>query len=352
MTTTVAPSAKDVDVEARVDVASLTHQLLGRWGDLRLFSRAIVGDPRFQKIEGLPVAEHRERVLEQLKLLVTEAKVLRAFPERLGGADDAGGSLAGFEELVAGDPSMQIKGGVQWGLFASAILHLGTPEQHDRLLPGAMTLAVPGAFAMTEIGHGSDVASVATTATYDEETQEFVIHTPFKAAWKEYLGNAGKHGVAAVVFAQLITKGVNHGVHAFYTPIREQNPDGSAGAFLPGIGGEDDGVKGGLNGIDNGRLHFTNVRVPREDLLARYGSVAADGTYSSPIESSGRRFFTMLGSLVQGRVSLDGAARSTPRRSASRSRSATATSAASSPGRTARRLSSSTTAATSAGSSR
>ena len=308
MTTTVAPSAKDVDVEARVDVASLTHQLLGRWGDLRLFSRAIVGDPRFQKIEGLPVAEHRERVLEQLKLLVTEAKVLRAFPERLGGADDAGGSLAGFEELVAGDPSMQIKGGVQWGLFASAILHLGTPEQHDRLLPGAMILAVPGAFAMTEIGHGSDVASVATTATYDEETQEFVIHTPFKAAWKEYLGNAGKHGVAAVVFAQLITKGVNHGVHAFYTPIREQNPDGSAGAFLPGIGGEDDGVKGGLNGIDNGRLHFTNVRVPREDLLARYGSVAADGTYSSPIESSGRRFFTMLGSLVQGRVSLDGAA--------------------------------------------
>ena len=142
MTTTVAPAAKDADVEARVDVASLTHQLLGRWGDLRLFSRAIVGDPRFQKIEGLPVAEHRERVLEQLKLLVTEAKVLRAFPERLGGADDAGGSLAGFEELVAGDPSMQIKGGVQWGLFASAILHLGTPEQHDRLLPGAMTLAV------------------------------------------------------------------------------------------------------------------------------------------------------------------------------------------------------------------
>lgn len=171
-----------------------------------------------------------------------------------------------------------------------------------------MTLDVPGAFAMTEIGHGSDVASVATTATYDEETQEFVIHTPFKAAWKEYLGNAGKHGVAAVVFAQLITKGVNHGVHAFYTPIREKNPDGTAGAFLPGIGGEDDGVKGGLNGIDNGRLHFTNVRVPRENLLARYGSVAPDGTYSSPIESSGRRFFTMLGSLVQGRVSLDGAA--------------------------------------------
>ena len=76
------------------------------------------------------------------------------------------------------------------------------------------------------------------------------------------------------------------------------------------MGGEDDGLKGGLNGIDNGRLHFTHVRVPRTNLLNRYGDVAADGTYSSPIASPGRRFFTMLGTLVQGRVSLDGAATS------------------------------------------
>ena len=78
--------------------------------------------------------------------------------------------------------------------------------------------------------------------------------------------------------------------------------------FLPGVGGEDDGLKGGLNGIDNGRLWFDQVRVPRTNLLNRYGDVAEDGTYSSPIASPGRRFFTMLGTLVQGRVSLDGAA--------------------------------------------
>src|SRR5690606_8998341 len=114
---------------------------------------------------------------------------------------------------------------------------------------------------------------------------------------------AAKHGIAAVVFAQLITKNVNHGVHAFYVPIR-----GEDGEFLPGIGGEDDGYKGGLNGIDNGRLHFTDVRIPRTNLLNRYGDVAPDGTYTSPIESPGRRFFTTLGTLVQGRVSLDGAA--------------------------------------------
>jgi acyl-CoA oxidase len=107
-----------------------------------------------------------------------------------------------------------------------------------------------------------------------------------------------------VVFAQLVTRGVNHGVHAFYLDLR----DPETREFLPGIGGEDDGVKGGLNGIDNGRLHFTSVRVPRTNLLNRYGDVAADGTYTSPIASPGRRFFTMLGTLVQGRVSLDGAA--------------------------------------------
>ncbi len=287
-----------------VDVAHLEHVLLGRWRDVRRDARRVLADPRLHRVEGLSSAEHRERVLEQMRILVAEADVLRAFPAELGGADDAGGSIARFEEVVTGDPSLQIKAGVQWGLFASAILHLGTADHHARLLRDAMTLDVLGSFAMTEIGHGSDVASIATTATYDPATEEFVLLTPYRAAWKEYLGNAARHATAAVVFAQLVTRGVAHGVHAFYVPIRDR----ATGEFLPGVSGEDDGLKGGLNGIDNGRLAFDHVRVPRRDLLDRYGSVAPDGTYSSPIASPGRRFFTMLGTLVQGRVSLDGAA--------------------------------------------
>ncbi|MET1018262.1 MAG: acyl-CoA dehydrogenase, partial [Leifsonia flava] len=259
--------------------------------------------PDLQRIEGQSMDEHRERVLGQLKILVDQRAVHRAFPTSLGGFDDHGGNIAQFEELVIADPSLQIKAGVQWGLFGAAVLHLGTEFHHETFLPDIMSLKVPGAFAMTETGHGSDVAAIGTTATYDEAKQQFVIDTPFRGAWKDYLGNAAVHGTAAVVFAQLITKGVNHGVHAFYVPIRN-----SKGGFLKGIGGEDDGLKGGLNGIDNGRLHFTNVRVPRTNLLNRYGDVAEDGTYTSTIASPGRRFFTMLGTLVQGRVSLDGAA--------------------------------------------
>jgi acyl-CoA oxidase len=286
-----------------IDVPTLQRRLLGTWADVRLTARELTARPEMQRIEGLSMDEHRTRVFGQLKILADIGHVHRAFPRRLGGQEDQGGNIAAFEELVTADPSLQIKGGVQWGLFGAAVLHLGTEKHHDAWLPDIMSLKIPGAFAMTEIGHGSDVASIATTATYDPETEEFVIHTPFRAAWKDYLGNAAKDGVAAVVFAQLITRGVNHGVHAFYLPIR-----GEDGAFLPGIGGEDDGLKGGLNGIDNGRLHFTNVRIPRGNLLNRYGDVDADGSYTSTIGSPGRRFFTMLGTLVQGRVSLDGAA--------------------------------------------
>jgi len=310
--TTTTPRRTEIDLAtAKVDVAALGKRLLGRWAEQRLYVRTLATDPRLVRTEGQSMAEHRATILRQLHVLVEENAVQRAFPVEVGGHGDHGGSVAGFEELVVADPSLQIKSGVQWGLFASAVLHLGTAEHHRRLLPDILDLTVPGAFAMTETGHGSDVASIGTTATYDAETEEFVIHTPFRAAWKEYLGNAALHGTAAVVFAQLVTRGVNHGVHAFYVPLRDTSAkvaDGEPFPFLPGIGGEDDGLKGGLNGIDNGRLWFDHVRVPRTNLLNRYGDVAPDGTYTSPIPSPGRRFFTMLGTLVQGRVSLDGSA--------------------------------------------
>ncbi|MDT0156113.1 acyl-CoA dehydrogenase [Microbacterium sp. ARD32] len=288
---------------ADIDVARVNDLLLGTWAHTRREARALIKDPAFWRDESLGKDEHRERVLTQLHLLVENKAVHRAFPKQFGGEEDNGANIAGFEELVAADPSLQIKSGVQWGLFGGAVLQLGTEEHHKKWLPGIMDLSIPGAFAMTEIGHGSDVAAVGTTATYDPVTEEFVINTPFRAATKEYLGNAALHGIAATVFAQLITNGVNHGVHCFYVPLRDEH-----GNDLPGIGREDDGLKGGLNGIDNGRLSFDHVRVPRTNLLNKYGDVAADGTYTSPIDSPGRRFFTMLGTLVQGRVSLDGAA--------------------------------------------
>ncbi len=158
---------------------------------------------------------------------------------------------------------------------------------------------------MTETGHGSDVALLRTTATYDVDTQEIVVHTPDDAARKDYIGNAARDGRVAVVFAQLVTGGTSHGVHAVLVPLRDGD-----GNLLPGIRIEDCGRKAGLNGVDNGRIWFDQVRVPREALLDRFGHLAPDGTYSSPIDNPSRRFFTMLGTLVRGRISVAAASAS------------------------------------------
>jgi acyl-CoA oxidase len=160
---------------------------------------------------------------------------------------------------------------------------------------------------MTETGHGSNVQALGTVATYDAGTGEFVITTQEPEANKDYIGNAAAHAELAVVFAPLGVAGPDqtmqgHGVHAFVVPIRRD------GQPAPGVRIEDDGLKMGLNGVDNGRLWFDQVRVPREALLNRFADVSEDGTYSSDIENPNRRFFTMLGTLVQGRVCVGGAA--------------------------------------------
>lgn len=287
----------------RLDIGLVREALMGDWAPTREAARERAARPELHRPLHASVEEHRRLTFERMRILAEEKVSWPMLPEHLGGPNDPGANLAAFEELVVADPSLQIKAGVQWGLFTSAILQLGTEEHHRAWIPAAMSLETPGAFAMTEIGHGSDVQSLATTATYDPETEEWVIRTPIRAAWKEFLGNAALHARAATVFARLITRGVDHGVHCFYVPIRDEH-----GELLPGVSAEDDGPKGGLNGVDNGRLAFDSVRVPRTNLLNRYGDVAPDGTYTSPIESPGRRFFTMLGTLVQGRVSLDGSA--------------------------------------------
>jgi len=291
----------NLEEDIQLDVAEVGEKILGRWAEIRRHTRSVIEEKELFTPAGASMEKHREWALKSLRTLVKENATQYGFPEELGGQRNPGGSLSSFEELILGDASLQIKFGVQWGLFGSAILNLGTDYHHKTFLPGVTRLDTPGCFAMTETGHGSDVASIGTTATYDPATQEFVVHTPDRHSYKDYIGNAALHGEAAVVFAQLYTEGDNQGVHAFYVPLRKR------GKLLPGVGAEDDGLKGGLNGIDNGRLYFNQVRIPRANLLNRYADVEPDGTYTSSIENKGRRFFTQLGALVQGRVSLTGA---------------------------------------------
>src|SRR5690606_8102223 len=282
--------------------AALRELLDGRWREVREHARERLTGELFAPVAGLSVEEHRARVAEQLAALAATEVPAYGFPTAVGGAGDLGASVAAFQMLVC-DMSLMVKVGVQWGLFGGAIHALGSDRHHAEYLPRVISLELPGCFAMTETGHGSDVQRLRTTADYDPATGEFTVHTPDEAARKDYIGNAARDGRAAVVFARLRTLGTDHGVHALIVPIRD-----AEGRPLPAVTLSDCGPKGGLNGVDNGRISFDRVRVPREALLDRYGDVAPDGTYTSPIDNPDRRFFTMLGTLVRGRISVAGGA--------------------------------------------
>lgn len=271
----------------------------GRWGETR---QALRADPQFPvavpALE-LSLEEHRQRTLEAVAGLSGSDLVKGGLPPSLGGTGDLGASVTGLEMIGHGDLSVFVKAGVQFGLFGGAITNLGTERHHERYLPAMADLSLPGCFAMTETGHGSDVQSILTTATFDPESDELVIHSPSPAARKDYIGGAARDARLAAVFAQLVVGGENHGVHCVLVPIRDES-----GAALPGVTIGDCGSKMGLRGVDNGRLLFDSVRVPRENLLNRYGDIDDEGRYSSPIESVNRRFFTMLGTLVRGRITV------------------------------------------------
>jgi acyl-CoA oxidase len=287
-----------------VDVKALSELLDGEYADVRAKVRASL--PQMAGVladaETLGHDDYRERVREVVLEIARSGQAAYGFPKEYGGGDDIGASVAAFETLAYGDLSVLVKVGVQFGLFGGAILQLGTQRHHDAYLRDLVSGELLGCFAMTEGGHGSNVQALGTVASYDPATQEFVITTTTDEAHKDYIGNAARHARMAVVFAQLEVAGEQQGVHALVVPIRDAD-----GAVLPGVRIEDDGLKMGLNGVDNGRIWFDGVRVPRVNLLNRFADVTEDGTYVSDIESTGRRFFTMLGTLIQGRVCVGGA---------------------------------------------
>ncbi|OBK73417.1 acyl-CoA dehydrogenase [Mycobacterium sp. 1164985.4] len=282
----------------------LRNALDGRWRDVKNRLREELSSEIFRPHYTPNTVIARTKVAEQLKIMAAQGSAEDGFKKEHGGNGDVGAAVTQIEMLAMSDLSLMVKAGVQWGLFGGAIENLGTERHHEKYVRRIIDCDLLGCFAMTETGHGSNVQALETTATYDPATEEFIIDSPTPTSRKDYIGGAAETARMAAVFAQLITPdGVGHGVHCVLVPIRDEE-----GNDLPGITTSDCHYKGGLPGVDNGRIQFDKVRVPRENLLNKYGDVAPDGTYSSPIENPGRRFFTMLGTLVRGRVTVGGSA--------------------------------------------
>jgi acyl-CoA oxidase len=180
--------------------------------------------------------------------------------------------------LALSDPSFATKYGVHDMLFKGAILSQAHSELQAEYLPLIETYKVYGCFAMTELGHGSNLRGIETTATFNQSTDEFIIHSPSKMATKWWIGGAGQTATHAVVFAQLIIGERSYGPHFFLVQLRDLHTQ----MPLPGISIGDIGKKMGRDGVDNGFIMFTQVRIPRNHMLMKWAKVSSDGKYSKP----------------------------------------------------------------------
>jgi acyl-CoA oxidase len=281
------------------DIQKITAILNGKEAAIINKVKSVISRPEFAYETSTDINVYRQTVYNWCKILAEENLGNMAYPKQYGGGENIADYFAIMETLSYHDLSLVIKFGVQFGLWGMSVQSLGTEKHYAKYLKDIGSLKIPGCFAMTETHHGSNVKGLETTATYDHNEQTFTIHTPNKNAQKEYIGNAAVHGQMATVFAKLVIDGHDYGVNAFVVPLRDTN-----GNTLNGITIGDCGHKMGLNGVDNGTISFDNVVIPKENMLDRFASVNDKGQFESPIPSDNRRFFTMLGTLVGGRIGI------------------------------------------------
>ncbi|KAJ6660455.1 hypothetical protein lerEdw1_017879 [Lerista edwardsae] len=168
---------------------------------------------------------------------------------------------------------------LHFSMFTNTLQNQCTVTQQEKWLPLASRFQIIGTYAQTEMGHGTHLRGLETTATYDPATQEFILNSPTVSSIKWWPGGLGKTSNHAIVLAQLYTQGQGHGLHAFIVPIRQLGTHEP----LPGISVGDIGPKFGYDEMDNGYLKMDNFRIPRENMLMKYAQVEPDGTYVKPL---------------------------------------------------------------------
>ena len=282
---------QDITTSHDFDPALLTTFLdrscLGTRQKWREFTKDPLFIPRFD----LSLTAAKELALQRLKR-VSENKVFSVFDFLKNPLN----VFANHEMAGLVDGNLATKLTVQLNLFGGSVITLGS-ERHLPVANGIDTLENVGCFCLTELGFGNNAVEMETTATWDAKNNSFIINSPTVFSQKYWITNGALHSNYSVVFAQLIFEGKNEGVHAFLVRIRDSNMKPVQGVTL-----EDMGHKLGLNGLDNARISFQNLRIPRESILNKYADVDEKGAYVTTIAKRRDRFLRVADRLLSGRL--------------------------------------------------
>ncbi|XP_068215549.1 peroxisomal acyl-coenzyme A oxidase 1-like, partial [Palaemon carinicauda] len=284
------PDLKKERLGCSFDVEELTHIVDGGKDktDLRRKLRELVAsDPAFKDDIPPEYLSHEDRYLnETRKSCYLDSKIAELGIDR----KTLLLSKASTGILKDGDPLW-----IHYNVFLPAVAGQGDAEQRKEWIGRIEKGEVLGTYAQTELGHGSFLRGLETTATYDPATQEFIIHSPTITAAKWWPGGLANSSTHAAVMALLYSKDECHGPHMFLVPLRDYQTYKS----LPGITLGEIGPRMGMNSNDNGFVLFDNFRIPRRNMLMRYSQVLEDGTYVKPAHSK-----LSYGAMVRVRVGI------------------------------------------------
>ncbi|KAL0267839.1 UNVERIFIED_CONTAM: hypothetical protein PYX00_009994 [Menopon gallinae] len=193
--------------------------------------------------------------------------------------EEAGGGFDSFSQILGQLGSAVLKDGnpftLHYVMFIPTLLGQANLEQQTYWLTRAWNTEIIGTYAQTELGHGTFIRGLETTAHYDVEKKEFVLNSPTLTSYKWWPGGLGQTANYAVVVAQLYSKGECHGIHPFIVQLRDEETHEP----MPGIKIGEIGTKLGMNATNNGYLGFENVRIPRTNMLMKNNQILEDGTY-------------------------------------------------------------------------
>jgi acyl-CoA oxidase len=261
-----------------------------RLDSLRRIWSKIEVDPEFDKSERLNM-NHAERYVDACRKIKRFQEI--ADEENFQTLDEM------YDAYMAVDENLPID--VHLSMFIPIMTLHTSPEQKERWLEAAKTFRIIGAYAQTELAHGSNVRGIETTAIYDIDTDEFVINTPSLTSAKWWPGGLGHTATHAIVYANLILKKKNFGPHPFMVQLRSLKDH----TPLPNVMLGDLGPKQGYNSMDNGFAIFDNIRIPRMDMLMGFAYVSSSGEYSKKEGAEKIAFGIMLD--VRARICMNSA---------------------------------------------